>query len=97
MLLHNEVEGQMESQGAIFSGDGISKGLQIEKIMNRAHEIHRAHGELFGYDLEDWLEAQREVIERNRPHRYPVEEPAHAETLSWDQEGNRQKCFGLHN
>jgi|HubBroStandDraft_6_1064221.scaffolds.fasta_scaffold2948822_1 hypothetical protein len=29
----------------------------IEAIVRRARQIHREHGGLFGYDLDDWVEA----------------------------------------
>ena len=34
---------------------GQAKG--IEAILSRARQIHREHGGLFGYDLDDWIEA----------------------------------------
>lgn len=97
MLSHNRVAGQIELQNAIFSGDAIGEALQIEKVMNRAHEIHRAHGGLIGYDLEDWLQAERELFDRNRPDHFQVEESAQAEPLAWDRERNWQECLGLNN
>jgi hypothetical protein len=97
MLSHNKVAGQIELQDVIFSGDAVGEALQIEEVLNRAHEIHRAHGGLFGYDLEDWLQAERELIERNRQDRFGVEETANAESFPWNLERNCQKCFGLNN
>jgi hypothetical protein len=35
-------------------------GLHIDEILRRAHQIHREHGGLFGYELEDWNQAWRE-------------------------------------
>jgi hypothetical protein len=29
----------------------------IEAILRRARQIHREHGGIFGYDLDDWIEA----------------------------------------
>jgi hypothetical protein len=97
MLSHNEVAGQIELQDVILSGDAVSDALRIEEVLNRAHEIHRAHGGLLGYDLEDWLQAERELIGRNRPDNFQVEETAHAEPLPWDRERNCQKCLGMNN
>ena len=97
MLSHNKVAGQFELQDVIFSGDAISDTLRIEEVLNRAYEIHRAHGGLFGYDLEDWLQAERELIGRNRQDHFRVEETANAESFPWNVERNCEKCFGLNN
>jgi len=97
MLSHNKVAGQFELQDVIFSGDAVSDALRIEEVLNRAHEIHRAHGGLFGYDLEDWLQAERELIGRNRQDHFRVEETANAESFPWNVERNCEKCFGLNN
>ena len=97
MLSHSKVAGQIELQDAIFSNDSVSEALKIEEVLNRAHEIHRAHGGLFGYDLEDWLQAERELFERNRPDHFQLEETANAESFPWDLERNCEKCFGLNN
>jgi hypothetical protein len=63
----------------------------IEGIMNRASEIHRAHGGLIGYDLEDWLEAEHEMFEKNRPEHFQSEEAVHQEPLPRGQERNSQR------
>jgi hypothetical protein len=35
--------------------------FSIERIVQRAHRIHREHGGLFGYDFEDWVQAWRDL------------------------------------
>lgn len=35
--------------------------FKIEEIVRRAHQIHREHGGLFGYDFEDWVQAWRSL------------------------------------
>lgn len=82
--LHNKVTGQIELQDAIFNGDAVGEALQIEEVMNLAHEIHRARGGLFGYDLEDWQQAERELIGQNRPGRIQLEDTAHVEQIPRD-------------
>jgi len=95
--LQNKVAGQIEEQDAIFNGDALGEALQIEEVLNLAHEIHRARGGLFGYDREDWQQAERELIGKNRPDRVQLEETARTEPFPRDQERNCQKCFGLNN
>jgi DUF2934 family protein len=97
MPLDDKLAEKIEAHDVIFRGDAVSEALQIEDILNRAHEIHHAHGGLFGYDLEDWLQAERELVERNAPDRFRVEERAHTESLVRDQELNWEKCFRLNN
>jgi hypothetical protein len=82
MILHNEVATHIELQEVISSRNVLSETFQIEAVMNRAHEIHRAYGGLIGYDLEDWQQAERELVERNRPEHFQGEETAHAEPLA---------------
>jgi hypothetical protein len=71
MLSHSKVAEQIELQDVNFNKEVVSEALQIEEVLNRAHEIHRAHGGLFGYDLEDWLEAERELVRKDRPDHIP--------------------------
>jgi HSP20 family protein len=33
-----------------------------DRIMQRAHEIFRSNGGIFGRDLDDWLQAERELV-----------------------------------
>ena len=66
MLLDNKITGQIELLDTVFGADAVRKAWQTEEVLNRAHEIHRSHGGMFGYDLEDWLQAERELDERNR-------------------------------
>jgi hypothetical protein len=65
---------RIELEEGIFSVDEVSEGLHIEQILHRAHQIHRSHGGLIGYDLEDWLQAERESIaEISQPMSRPKE------------------------
>ena len=88
MLSHDEIAEKIEPQVVIFSKDAVSEAFRIEEVLTRAHEIHRARGGLFGYDLEDWLQAERDLAERNRPDQFRVEQIAHAESRPWDRERN---------
>jgi hypothetical protein len=83
-LLHERVSRQIEVQDANFGGDAASEALRIEEVLNRAQEIHRARGGLIGYDLEDWLQAERELIEKNRPDHFRAEEAPLVMPSPWD-------------
>jgi hypothetical protein len=68
MRLHSKVSERIGVEDVIFSEDTVSNGLHIEEILRRAHQIHRDKGGLIGYDLEDWLQAEREWMgEINQP------------------------------
>jgi hypothetical protein len=97
MPSHDEVAEAFESQEMIFSQHEVDEALQIEEVLNRAYEIRRAHGGLFGYDLEDWLQAERELAERNRTDKLRVAETAHEESKQSDQERNWNQCLGINN
>jgi hypothetical protein len=97
MLSHEEVAEKIESQEMTFSENAVGEAMQIEEVLNRAYEIRRAHGGLFGYDLEDWLQAERELAERNRTTKLRVEETAHEESKQSDQERNWKQCMGISN
>ena len=77
-----------------FKSQEIDDAMWIEEILTRAHEIHRAHSGLFGYELEDWLEAERELAQSTHPLRRPAEETTHVESRCLGQES--KKCYGLH-
>ena len=40
-------------------------GLKIEEILRRAQKIRRERGGMLEYDFEDWLQAWRELPERD--------------------------------
>ncbi len=88
MVSHDEIAERVESQVANFSKEAVSEAFRIEEVLNRAHQIHRARGGLFGYDLEDWLQAERELAEGNRVDQVWVEETAHVESRPWVRERN---------
>jgi hypothetical protein len=68
MHLQSKVADRIELEDRIFSEVAVSEGLHIEEILHRAHQIHRSRGGLIGYDLEDWLQAEREWFgEINQP------------------------------
>jgi hypothetical protein len=67
--------------------------MRIEQIVKRAQEIRRLRGGMFGYDLEDYIEAEWELVERNRPDDFRVGKTAHAGPLPWDQGRSCQETF----
>lgn len=88
MILHTEVAGQIKSQEVVSSINAVCEASQIEEVLNRAYQIHRAHGGLIGYDLEDWLQAEHEWVDRSRTEHFPFGETAHNEPLPRDRERN---------
>jgi len=44
----------------------IKEGPSKEEIRERAYEIHVERGGIYGYDFDDWLQAERELYEKYR-------------------------------
>jgi len=38
------------------------KGPTLDDVRNRAHELFLARGGIHGYDVDDWLQAERELL-----------------------------------
>jgi hypothetical protein len=55
----------VEAQNTRAANPEANDGLKIDEILQRAQEIHRENGGMFGYDFEDWLEAWGELPERD--------------------------------
>jgi hypothetical protein len=55
----------VEAQNARAANPEDNDGLKIDEILQRAQEIHRENGGMFGYDFEDWIEAWGELPERD--------------------------------
>ena len=92
MSAHNGVAEKIESQEVMCDEKAVVEALQIEEVLNRAYEIRRARGGLFGYNLEDWLEAERELTERHRAASLQIMEMAGAKSLHEDQERISRQC-----
>jgi hypothetical protein len=97
MHSHDEIAQSTELQEVMIDGDAVREFSKIKEILNRAYEIHRSHGGLFGYDLEDWLQAQQELTGMNRDNQSRVIETVHADSAQRNHEGNCEQWFGLHN
>ena len=57
MLQRNEIQNPKEAPEVHPAIPEAADALKIEEVLRRAHEIHRRHGGIFGYDFEDWAEA----------------------------------------
>ena len=55
----------VETQDTRPADSQANDGLRIDEILQRAQDIHREHGGMFGYDFEDWIEAWGELPERD--------------------------------
>lgn len=64
---HEEIRNELRSKNIEFGGIEIENARWIDDVLRRAYQIHRQHGGIFGYDLEDWLQAEREFAEAHGP------------------------------
>ena len=57
-----------KAKGVSKSGAGdLPPGLSREQIARRAHEIHLLRGGAHGHDIDDWLQAEKELRKALRP------------------------------
>jgi hypothetical protein len=54
----------METQVSTLTGETeiSDPDLQHQRIAQRAHELYEARGHVDGFDAEDWLQAEREIL-----------------------------------
>jgi DUF2934 family protein len=58
------------------SGNGDSRRASDEAIARRAYEIYQSRGGMHGADLDDWLEAERQLRPGPRSVAGPTRPPA---------------------
>jgi hypothetical protein len=64
MLTHDEVDETVDPLSETNGQDEAREVFQLAEVLDRAYEIRRARGGFFGYNLEDWLQAERDVARR---------------------------------
>jgi hypothetical protein len=47
-------------------------GIGNKEIAKLAYELWEARGRVHGYDFDDWLEAEWQLIERRKAYRLPA-------------------------
>jgi hypothetical protein len=67
--MSKEVELQATSNPSRqISTDGMNEKMR-ERIQQRAYELYEERGAAPGHDLEDWTQAESEVIHQSKIHR----------------------------
>jgi hypothetical protein len=74
MLTANTTLGQIEIEEPAAIGPQAYGGIEIEKIILRARQIHRERGGLFGYNFDDWARAWSESRGSSRDAREAASE-----------------------
>lgn len=59
-----------------FTGDTAAANADRERIAERAYQLYMARGGSDGRDLDDWLEAERELVRRHASNRSGTTDPA---------------------
>ena len=62
-------------QGVAAIESRKAQPLSPERIRQRAHEIYLARGGLPGWELEDWLQAERELQQESGSEHSPRQTP----------------------
>jgi len=70
MLARNK-DGAQSAADTVADGSECAAPLTghpptLDEIQHRAYRIHLDHGGLYGYDLDDWLQAERELTDAHR-------------------------------
>jgi hypothetical protein len=68
--------------------------FSIEKIVRRAHQIHRQHGGFFGYDFEDWAQAWMALPQIASQKQTEQVAENSSEFLPGERTGILKPCFG---
>jgi hypothetical protein len=74
-------------------------GTPTDEIQDRAYRIHLDHGGLHGYDLDDWLHAERRLIEAHRAARIRILDVERYDSWLWIEPrlaSGPAKSEGLH-
>jgi hypothetical protein len=72
MSSHDEIRDQLDMQQMCPANPDATDGLRIEKVLRRAHEIHRERGGMIGYDADEWLQAWGESPEGRGRSRFEL-------------------------
>lgn len=59
--LHGEKSTRGSKTLSVYMEDGLAEDPQA-KIAERAHELFEYRGRVHGYDWEDWLQAEHEIL-----------------------------------
>jgi hypothetical protein len=61
--MHNSTEKPFETRSAALTAEGHPASEEIEL---RAYQIYVERGGADGHDVDDWLQAERELFEKNQ-------------------------------
>lgn len=93
-LTYKTIAEEIDSREVNSTEAEVRHGFQIAEVLNRAYEIRRARGGFFGYNLQDWLQAEREIASGDHANSRG-EETTGAGSLCENDANNCEKCFGL--
>ena len=60
------------THGSARPKERVTRDKRLDRVAKRAHEIYEARGGQHGRDLDDWLQAEREIDAEAEP---PIEPP----------------------
>jgi len=73
----SQVVGGFQGSGGALNLDQVESAVKLalhQTIAKRAFELYEARGRIHGKDLDDWLEAERQIFQRNVPSASSVPE-----------------------
>lgn len=93
MVLASAMTLQSENAELRTANPKATDAFSIEEIFSRAHQIHREHGGFFGYDLEDWVLAWRD-LPQTAESKSSRQNEQDSEFVSGQSSGMLEACFG---
>jgi hypothetical protein len=97
MLQGNEIRNPMEAPETGAAITEAADALKIEEVLQRAHEIHRRHGGIFGYDFEDWVQAWSDLPGSGSRQDFAVAGETGPEAIIGDGTEVSESCFRYDN
>ncbi len=65
LVCNHKIKDELKLMESGLPAVEVENARAIEDQLMRAYQIHRQRGGYLGYDLEDWLQAERELAEEH--------------------------------
>jgi hypothetical protein len=95
MLQGNEILDRTELGESRATQGERSDALNIEEVVRCAHQIHRQHGGIFGYDFDDWVLAWGAATEASEQTEFESADELNAAVRAGHRGEVSDPCLGF--